>query len=171
MAPRVRELSDLTHLPYRADIDGLRAVAVLSVLVYHGFPAIMPGGFFGVDILFVISGCLIISIIQQQMRGKRFSLADFHARWVRRILPALIVVVAASFAAGWVLLPLRDMQSLGSNIAGGAIFAQNFVLLGQVGYFDVAAERKPLLHLWSLGIEEQYYLVWPWVLLALRAMA
>ena len=153
---------------YRPDIDGLRAVSVLAVLIYHAFPSILPGGFFGVDIFFVISGYLITGIIHQQMLEKRFSIADFYARRIRRIFPALILVVAMTFALGWFLLPLREMQSLGTNIAGGAIFAQNFVLLGQVGYFDVAADKKPLLHLWSLGIEEQYYVVWPLVLILIR---
>lgn len=155
-------------LPYRADIDGLRAIAILPVLIYHAFPSVLPGGFFGVDIFFVISGYLITGIIHQQMQEKRFSVANFYARRIRRIFPALILVVAATFAIGWFLLPLREMQSLGTNIAGGAIFAQNFVLLGQVGYFDLAADKKPLLHLWSLGIEEQYYVVWPLTLLLIR---
>jgi peptidoglycan/LPS O-acetylase OafA/YrhL len=157
-----------TDHSYRPDIDGLRALAVLAVLIYHAFPSALRGGFFGVDIFFVISGYLITGIIHQQMLEKRFSIADFYTRRVRRIFPALILVVAVTFALGWFLLPLRDMQSLGTNIAGGAIFAQNFVLLGQIGYFDVAADKKPLLHLWSLGIEEQYYVVWPILLLLVR---
>lgn len=155
-------------LRYRPDIDGLRAVAVVPVLLYHAFPRIVPGGFIGVDIFFVISGFLITGIIDQQVREKRFSIADFYARRIRRIFPALVLVVLATFVAGWYLLPPLDMQSLGMNIAGGALFAQNFVLLGQVGYFDLAADKKPLLHLWSLGIEEQYYIVWPATLLLLR---
>ncbi|WP_316190126.1 acyltransferase family protein [Bradyrhizobium sp. SZCCHNS2096] len=159
-----------TDHSYRPDIDGLRAVAVLSVLIYHAFPSIMPGGFFGVDIFFVISGYLITGIIQRQILQKRFSIADFYSRRIRRIFPALILVVAVTFVLGWFLLPLRDMQSLGTNIAGGAIFAQNFVLLGQIGYFDLAADKKPLLHLWSLGIEEQYYVVWPLILLLVRRL-
>ncbi|HLZ03203.1 MAG TPA: acyltransferase family protein [Bradyrhizobium sp.] len=157
-----------SHLSYRPDIDGLRALAVLPVLIYHAFPSLLPGGFFGVDIFFVISGYLITGIIHQQMREKRFSIANFYARRIRRIFPALILVVTVTFAIGWFLLPLHDMQSLGTNIAGGAIFAQNFVLLGQVGYFDLAANMKPLLHLWSLGIEEQYYVAWPLTLLLIR---
>jgi peptidoglycan/LPS O-acetylase OafA/YrhL len=160
-------LPRLSHIPYRADIDGLRAIAVISVLVYHAFPRLLPGGFFGVDIFFVISGYLITGVIRQQMSESRFSIADFYARRIRRIFPALILVVAATFAIGWFLLPLREMQSLGTNIAGGALFAQNFVLLGQIGYFDLSADKKPLLHLWSLGIEEQYYVVWPLVMLSI----
>ena len=161
-------LAPHSHVRYRPDIDGLRAVAVLAVLLYHAFPTKLPGGFLGVDIFFVISGYLITSNIHRQVLENRFSIADFYARRIRRIFPALIVVVAATFAIGWILLPPHDMQSLGSNIAGGALFMQNFILLGQVGYFDVAADKKPLLHLWSLGIEEQYYVVWPLVLLLTR---
>ena len=153
---------------YRPDIDGLRAVAVVSVLIYHAFPSVLPGGFFGVDIFFVISGYLITSIINKQISDQRFSIADFYLRRIRRIFPALILVLTATFAIGWFLLPLHEMRSLGTNIVGSALFVQNFVLLSQVGYFDVAAAKKPLLHLWSLGIEEQYYVLWPLALLLIR---
>lgn len=156
-------------LGYRKDIDGLRAVAVLPVLLYHAFPKAVPGGFYGVDIFFVISGFLITGIIHRQMLSKTFRIADFYARRIRRIFPALITVVLVVLAAGWLVLPPRELKSLGTNIAGGAIFAQNFVLLGQVGYFDLAADVKPLLHLWSLGIEEQYYIVWPLLLISIGA--
>ncbi|SMX57195.1 putative acyltransferase, group 3; O-antigen acetylase; membrane protein [Bradyrhizobium sp. ORS 285] len=154
-----------TRLGYRQDIDGLRAVAVLPVLVYHAFPAAVPGGFYGVDIFFVISGYLITGIIHKQMLSGTFSIADFYARRIRRIFPALITVVLVTFLIGWFVLPPRELKSLGTNIAGGAVFVQNFILLGQVGYFDLAAEKKPLLHLWSLAIEEQYYIVWPLLLM------
>lgn len=164
----IPEQLKLAPLRYRPDIDGLRAIAVLPVLAYHAFPQLVPGGFIGVDIFFVISGYLITGIIQQQMLEKKFSIADFYARRIRRIFPALIVVVLVTFMIGWFVLPPRDLQSLGTNIAGGAVFAQNFILLGQVGYFDLAADKKPLLHLWSLGIEEQYYIVWPVTLLLIR---
>jgi peptidoglycan/LPS O-acetylase OafA/YrhL len=153
-----------TPLRYRPDIDGLRALAVLPVLLYHAFPAAMPGGFIGVDIFFVISGYLITGIIHQQMLAKTFGIAGFYARRIRRIFPALIVVVLVTLLIGCYSLPPREMTSLGSNIAGSAVFIQNFVLLGQVGYFDQVADKKPLLHLWSLGIEEQYYIVWPLLL-------
>lgn len=154
-----------TPLGYRGDIDGLRAVAVLPVLLYHAFPTAVPGGFYGVDIFFVISGYLITGIIHKQMLSGRFSVADFYARRIRRIFPALITVVLVTFLIAWFILPPRELKSLGTNIAGGAIFIQNFILLGQVGYFDLAADKKPLLHLWSLAIEEQYYIVWPLLLM------
>jgi peptidoglycan/LPS O-acetylase OafA/YrhL len=157
-----------TNTHYRPDIDGLRAIAVLVVVGYHAFPARIPGGYIGVDIFFVISGYLITDIIFRKMVAGTFTIADFYQRRVRRIFPALIVVTAVTFAIGWFYLPPKDFQSLGTNIAGGAVFIQNIVLLGQVGYFDLAAARKPLLHLWSLGIEEQYYIAWPLILLAVR---
>ncbi|MGJ4906704.1 acyltransferase family protein [Bradyrhizobium sp. HKCCYLS2033] len=158
-----------TPLGYRKDIDGLRAVAVLPVLLYHAFAKAVPGGFYGVDIFFVISGYLITGIIHKQMLSGRFSVADFYARRIRRIFPALITVVLVTFLIAWFVLPPRELKSLGTNIAGGAIFIQNFILLGQVGYFDLAADKKPLLHLWSLAIEEQYYVVWPLLLMLIGA--
>lgn len=151
---------------YRPDIDGLRALAVIAVVIYHAFPQLAPGGFAGVDIFFVISGYLITGIIDRQLRAKRFSILEFYARRVLRIFPALMIVVIVTFAAGWFLLPVNEMEALGANVKGAAVFIENFVLYGQiVGYFDPGAERLPLLHLWSLGIEEQYYIVWPLTLL------
>lgn len=153
---------------YRSDIDGLRAIAVLSVIGYHAFPNLIQGGFIGVDIFFVISGYLIAKIIFQEMLVDNFSLSSFYARRIKRIFPALIIVTLATMILGWNLLPPKEFRSLGINIAGGALFSQNLILLQQVGYFDLAAAKKPLLHLWSLGIEEQYYIVWPILLLGFR---
>lgn len=151
---------------YRPDIDGLRAIAVIAVIVYHAFPRVLPGGFAGVDIFFVISGYLITGIIDRDVREKKFSLGHFYMRRILRIFPALIMVVVATFIIGLVVMPVADMEALGANVKGAAIFIENFVLYGQiVGYFDPGAERLPLLHLWSLGIEEQYYIVWPLALL------
>jgi peptidoglycan/LPS O-acetylase OafA/YrhL len=155
-------------LNYRPDIDGLRALAVSIVIGYHAFPSLLPGGFVGVDIFFVISGYLITLIIFQEMISTEFTIRRFYARRIRRIFPALLVVIPITFALGWFTLPPKDFKSLGENIAGAAAFIQNIVLLGQVGYFDIAANTKPLLHLWSLGIEEQYYIAWPIVLLIIR---
>ena len=151
---------------YRADVDGLRAVAVMAVLAYHAFPHLVPGGFAGVDIFFVISGYLITGIVHRQMLEKRFSLATFYTRRILRIFPALIAVVLVTFVIGWFVLSAAEMEALGANIAGAAVFVQNFVLREQiVGYFDPGADRLPLLHLWSLGIEEQYYVAWPLALM------
>ncbi|MGJ5066771.1 acyltransferase family protein [Bradyrhizobium oligotrophicum] len=157
-----RPISRTHALLYRPDIDGLRAVAVIAVLVFHAFPRLLPGGFAGVDVFFVISGYLITGIIDRQCADKSFSFATFYARRILRIFPALITVVLATFAIAWFIFPVAEMEALGSNIKGAAAFVENFMLHEQiVGYFDPGAERLPLLHLWSLGIEEQYYIVWP----------
>ena len=149
------------HPTYRSDIDGLRAVAVLSVVLFHAFPEILPGGFTGVDVFFVISGFLISTILYSNLATGRFSIADFYGRRIRRIFPALILVMASCYALGWFVLLPDEYAQLGKHIAGGAGFVQNFVLWNESGYFDNAADTKPLLHLWSLGIEEQFYIVWP----------
>jgi peptidoglycan/LPS O-acetylase OafA/YrhL len=146
---------------YRPDIDGLRAIAVLAVIGFHAFPMVVPGGFVGVDIFFVISGYLISTIILTAVNAGRFSFATFYARRIRRIFPALVAVLAACYAAGWFLLYADRFEQLGKHVAGGAGFVANYVLWNEAGYFDADADTKPLLHLWSLGIEEQFYLVWP----------
>ncbi|RNF30691.1 lipoprotein [Massilia aurea] len=153
------------HLAYRPDIDGLRAVAVLAVVLFHAFPTWLRGGFIGVDVFFVISGFLISSILLRELRQDAFSFAGFYARRVRRIFPALVVVLAACLAFGWLALFPDEYAQLGKHVVGGAGFAANFFYWAQIGYFDTAAETKPLLHLWSLGIEEQFYILWPVVLL------
>jgi peptidoglycan/LPS O-acetylase OafA/YrhL len=149
------------HPAYRKDIDGLRAVAVLAVLGFHAFPEFVPGGFVGVDVFFVISGYLISTIILGNLRRGSFRFADFYARRVRRIFPALAVVLAASLAIGWFLLLGDEYQQLGQHVLAGAGFVANLLLWHESGYFDVDSALKPLLHLWSLGVEEQFYLVWP----------
>lgn len=160
-APATEEWTAATHTRYRPEIDGLRAVAILSVIGFHAFPEYLRGGFVGVDIFFVISGFLISSIIFGELESGSFSFARFYGRRVRRIFPALVLVLAFSLAAGWMLLFQNEFRELGKEVAGGASFAANFVLWGESGYFDGPAESKPLLHLWSLGIEEQFYLFWP----------
>jgi peptidoglycan/LPS O-acetylase OafA/YrhL len=146
---------------YRPDIDGLRAVAVLAVVAYHAFPQWLPGGYVGVDIFFVISGYLISGQLMASAAGDRFSLLDFYGRRIRRILPALIVVLAATAAVGWWVLLPEEWTALRTHVAASAVFSNNLVLWSEGGYFDDPAELKPLLHLWSLGVEEQFYLVWP----------
>jgi peptidoglycan/LPS O-acetylase OafA/YrhL len=154
-------------LRYRADIDGLRALAVLAVILFHTFPNALPGGFVGVDIFFVISGYLITQLILKDLDSGNFTAASFYARRVRRIFPALIIVLIATFTFGWHYFLPMELASLGKNILASALFSANLMLLWEVGYFDVAAHLKPLLHLWSLGIEEQFYLVWPLLLWSL----
>ena len=164
MTTRVRS-SDVTgnpfHPKYRADIDGLRAVAVLSVVGFHAFPSQIRSGFVGVDVFFVISGFLISTIIFENLERNSFSFLEFYARRIRRIFPALLLVLLASYGLGWISLLTDEFRQLGKHIAGGAAFISNFVLRSESGYFDNAAATKPLLHLWSLGIEEQFYVIWP----------
>lgn len=154
----------LHHPKYRPDVDGLRAVAVLSVVAFHAFPDRLPGGYVGVDIFFVISGFLITTIILKSLSAGSFSFGEFYARRVKRIFPALIVVLVTCYALGWFLLLPDEYKQLGKHISGGAGFISNFLLWKESGYFDSAADSKPLLHLWSLGIEEQFYIVWPLML-------
>jgi peptidoglycan/LPS O-acetylase OafA/YrhL len=150
---------------YRPDIDGLRAVAVLSVVFYHGFPNLFRGGFVGVDIFFVISGFLITGIIARELGERRFSLVGFYNRRIRRIFPALIVVLSTVLVLGWLLMLSHAYAQLASDVFASAAFAANIALMLQSGYFDIESAKKPLLHLWSLGIEEQFYLAWPPILM------
>lgn len=154
----------LSHPKYRPDIDGLRAVAVLSVVGFHAFPNWVKGGFIGVDVFFVISGFLISGIIFENLDSGAFTFREFYARRIKRIFPALLLVMAASYAFGWFSLLADEYKQLGKHMAGGAAFISNFVLWLEAGYFDNSAETKPLLHLWSLGIEEQFYIIWPFLL-------
>ncbi|MBB3000802.1 peptidoglycan/LPS O-acetylase OafA/YrhL [Paraburkholderia tropica] len=149
---------------YRTDIDGLRAVAVLSVVLFHAFPKLVPGGFVGVDIFFVISGFLITRILLDEIKNDRFSIAAFYERRVRRIFPALITVLAFVCVAGWFILFPDELRKLAGDVVAGALFVANLRLWADTGYFDRSAAFKPLLHLWSLGVEEQFYIVWPLLL-------
>ncbi len=151
----------MAHPTYRPDIDGLRAVAVLLVVFHHAFPPLLPGGFIGVDLFFVISGFLISTIIFQSLEQGTFSFLDFYKRRVKRIFPALCLVLLASFACGWFVLLPADYKQLGKHMAAGAAFVSNFAFWSESGYFESGSKLKPLLHLWSLGIEEQYYIFWP----------
>jgi peptidoglycan/LPS O-acetylase OafA/YrhL len=133
----------------------------LSVIGFHANAGLLPGGYIGVDIFFVISGYLITSIIARQIEQGSFTFWDFYARRCKRIFPSLIVVLLAVLALGWLFLLPDEYERLGKHIAAGAGFISNLVFWTESGYFDKAAEAKPLLHLWSLGIEEQFYLLWP----------
>lgn len=159
----------LSHPKYRADIDGLRALAVLSVVIYHAFPTRLPGGFIGVDIFFVISGFLISTIIFGNLRSDSFSYLEFYRRRIRRIFPALVVVLLACLGLGWFGLLAGDYQQVGKHTLGGIGFISNLLLWSEAGYdyFNTASESKPLLHLWSLAIEEQFYIIWPLLLVLL----
>ena len=157
---------------YRPDIDGLRAFAVLSVVLYHAFPKAVRGGYVGVDIFFVISGFLISAILFTEITEHRFSFTTFYGRRIRRIFPALTVCLAAVLAYGFVSLMPSELAQLGKHVFFGAGFLSNIVLWSESGYFDSAASLKPLLHLWSLGIEEQFYIFWPallWIAFRMKA--
>lgn len=149
------------QVKYRPDIDGLRAIAVILVVCFHAFPNIFKGGFVGVDIFFVISGYLITKIIFESLNAGVFSFQDFYLRRIKRIFPALALVLLAVCLFGSLSLYADEYNHLKKYMAGGVFFLSNFLLWSESGYFDVSAETKPLLHLWSLGVEEQFYLVWP----------
>jgi peptidoglycan/LPS O-acetylase OafA/YrhL len=149
---------------YRPDIDGLRAVAVCLVVLFHGWPRWLRSGFIGVDVFFVISGFLITSIILKDLEQGAFSIRGFYVRRIRRIFPALITVVLAALAFGWYVLLQQEFTQLGKHIAAAAGFLSNLVLWRESGYWDNDTVTKPLLHLWSLGVEEQFYLLWPLML-------
>lgn len=152
---------------YRADIDGLRAVAVLLVVLCH--LGIGPaGGFVGVDVFFVVSGYLITGIVRSELRDGTFSFRRFYTRRARRILPALVAVCAFCLVAGWFLLLPSDLESLGVQVVTALLGLSNIYFALSTGYFDQSAELLPLLHTWSLGVEEQFYLVWPLALLLLH---
>lgn len=149
---------------YRPDIDGLRALAVVPVILFHAHVPGFSGGYVGVDVFFVISGYLISTIIMGQLARGKFSFVEFYARRVRRIFPALVLVLIACLVTGWIILLPTEYMQLGKHVSAGCGFVSNFVLWSESGYFDTNAETKVLLHLWSLGIEEQFYLVWPLLL-------
>lgn len=154
-------------LAYRADLDGLRAVAVLGVVVFHATPALAPGGYVGVDVFFVLSGYLITALSHRRLQRGTFSLLDFYARRARRLLPALCTVLVATLLAGQLLCDPVDQAALGGAAAAAALFGANLHAYVHTDYFEAALQTLPLLHLWSLGVEEQFYLFAPLGLLAL----
>ena len=150
---------------YRPDVDGLRAIAVLSVVVYHMRESILPGGFTGVDIFFVISGYLITGLIAKELATNEFSIARFYVRRAKRILPALFTVLLVTTLLSLVLLVPSEIRALGRTLGATAAFISNIVFWQDIDYFDVGAHRKPLLHTWSLAVEEQFYVIWPILLM------
>jgi peptidoglycan/LPS O-acetylase OafA/YrhL len=151
----------LTKKNYRADVDGLRAVAVISVLLYHYYPKLNPGGFIGVDIFFVISGFLITKNISSEMIYDHFSLKNFYIKRIKRIFPALLLVLFFTFIVGYFYFFPTEFQLQNKHTVGGMLFISNIINLSESGYFDVSSSRKTLLHLWSLGVEEQFYIFAP----------
>ena len=150
---------------YRPEIDGLRAIAVAAVILFHAGFALFGGGFVGVDVFFVISGFLITSIIVEELKTGRFSVLRFYERRARRILPALFTVMAACVPFAYRLLSPDDLKDFAQSLAAICLFASNVLFWGESGYFDTQAELKPLLHTWSLAVEEQFYVLFPLLLL------
>lgn len=156
--------SSLLLMKYRKEIDGLRALAFVSVILFHAGFSSFSGGFIGVDIFFVISGYLITSIIIEDIRSKNFSLRNFYERRARRILPALYLTMLVCLPFAWLWLQPADLRHFGKSIAAVALFISNF-LFQKNGYFDISSEMSPLLHTWSLAVEEQYYVFFPLLLI------
>jgi peptidoglycan/LPS O-acetylase OafA/YrhL len=149
---------------YRPDIDGVRAIAVLSVILAHAEVPFVSGGFLGVDVFFVISGYLITSILMREIGEGRYSVLKFYERRARRILPALVLVIACCVPfAAWLMLP-EFLENFGQSIVATLLFSNNILLALTAGYWDLASSFKPLLHTWSLGVEEQFYLAFPLIL-------
>lgn len=157
---------------YRAEIDGLRALAVLPVVFYHaGFSGVFPGGFIGVDVFFVISGYLITNILVSELNAGGASILTFYERRIRRIFPPLfcVMIVSTLLAAG--VLLSNEFNDYGRSLFFATFFLSNHYFLADTGYFAGPSEVKPLLHMWSLAVEEQFYIVFPLVLYALNALA
>lgn len=152
-------------MKYRREIDGLRAIAVLPVILFHAGFETFSGGFVGVDIFFVISGFLIASIISEEVKKGQFSIVNFYERRARRIFPALFLVMGVCIISAWFLLLPGDMKEFSDSITAVSLFLSNFLFWYQSGYFDTAAEMKPMLHTWSLAVEEQFYVIFPLLLI------
>jgi peptidoglycan/LPS O-acetylase OafA/YrhL len=151
-------------LQYRPEIDGLRALAVIPVILFHAGFNLFSGGFVGVDIFFVISGFLITSILISEINEEKFSLVRFYERRARRILPALFVMMLVCLPFSWLWLTPDDMKDFSQSLIAVSLFSSNFLFWQESGYFDTATELKPLIHTWSLAVEEQYYVFFPLVL-------
>jgi len=154
----------MSTILYRKDIDGLRALAVLAVVLFHAFPLLCTGGYVGVDIFFVISGFLITSIIVKDIDNSCFTLQAFYLKRVKRIFPALIVFLSVFLLFGYFVLFDEEYANFGKHVFSSSLFMNNFTLIREAGYFDRLSDLKPLLHLWSLGVEEQFYIVWPLII-------
>ena len=148
-------------MKYRAEIDGLRALAVVPVILFHAGFELFSGGFVGVDVFFVISGYLITTILIEDIENKRFSLVNFYERRARRILPALFFVMFVCIPFAWMWMLPSQMKDFSQSLVAVSLFASNVLFWQESGYFDAAAEEKPLLHTWSLAVEEQYYVLFP----------
>ena len=146
---------------YRSDIDGMRALAILGVVLYHFFPNIFVGGFAGVDIFFVISGFIISRLIFKEIEINEFSLIKFYFRRIKRIIPALLLILITSIIFGLIFFHPYELKSLGENIIAATFFYSNLLLMNNTGYFDQSNDVNILSHLWSLAVEEQFYIFYP----------
>ncbi|OQS04509.1 acyltransferase 3 [Thraustotheca clavata] len=167
-----KEVPKPANNSYRSDIDGLRALAVLPVVVFHAYPEEFPGGFIGVDIFFVISGYLISGILFKEFQKEKFTYSGFYARRVRRIFPTLILVLSATLWMGYLYLMAPKLKALAATMLAGTLFCANLQVLSlQHSYFDIDIKTNPLLHLWSLGVEEQFYIFWPFFVSIIAKMS
>lgn len=155
---------------YRPDVDALRGISILIVVIFHAYPKLLTGGFVGVDVFFIISGFLITQILYEKQVDGKLSLIDFYSRRIKRLFPTLLVVLLTALILGYLLLFSDEYKHLGYHAYRSSIFLQNFTLIKELGYFDVSSTYKPLLHLWSLSIEEQFYFIWPLLLITLLAL-
>jgi len=154
-------------LKYNPSLDGLRGIAITLVILFHIWPEYFSFGYVGVDIFFVLSGFLITQIIYKKLQSDSFSFNEFYRNRIRRIFPAMIIVLLITFLLGYLFLFPSELEQLGKHIKSSAFFYQNFKLIGEIGYWDEASQLKPLLHFWSLSIEEQFYLFWPFIIFIL----
>jgi peptidoglycan/LPS O-acetylase OafA/YrhL len=151
-------------IPYKDHIDGLRGIAILLVVIFHFFPDKLPAGFIGVDIFFVISGYLMTAIITTEIQSNRFNLVCFYKRRIKRLFPSILFTLLLCLLFGYFFLNASEYKELSKETVGALTFVSNFVFLNESGYFNQDSLQKPLLHFWSLGIEEQFYLIWPLVI-------
>ena len=150
-----------SNVAYRPEVDGLRGVAILGVLLYHANPAWLTGGFAGVDVFFVISGFLISGIIARSLAKSRFTIVDFYIRRIRRVFPALLAMLLTVRAVAWFVFLRDEYETLGTHMIASAGFALNLLLFHDLSDYVALTTSPPLLHLWSLGVEEQFYIIWP----------
>lgn len=161
-------MQQIAHsLPYKKELDGIRGIAIILVVLFHIWPEYFSFGFVGVDIFFVLSGYLITKIIVNKAENKAFRLYEFYRNRIRRIFPALIVVLSATMIVGYLFLFPEELKVLGKHVKSSALFYQNFRLIDEAGYWDESGQLKPLLHFWSLSIEEQFYILWPLLIIVL----